>query len=468
MHNNASRSTEHVIVPGERDDIECRTAPPSPARRIVPPMVSDLLDYLHQSPSPFHAVHSAERRLTAAGFQELRSEDSWRDLSPGRYFLRNGDSSVFAFVLPRATPRGFRIVGAHTDSPNLRLKPHAVYTKEGYGQLGVEVYGGVLLNSWLDRDLGLAGRVMVAGKDGATTSRLVRVDRPLARIPQLAIHLDREVNDKGVVLNRQEHLAPVWTQGPVELSDLSSLVAAELGISASEILTHDLMLYDLTAPTLAGRNSEFLLSARLDDQAMCHAAITSLIAAADGDEDRELIPIAALVDHEEVGSQSLQGAGSAAVPHLLERLAAARGLDREGFLRILHGSMCISADMSHAVHPNYVDRHEARHRPQMNAGPVLKVNTQQRYATSARGAAEFVRLCRAADVPHQTYAHRTDLPCGSTIGPITATLLGIETVDIGNPMLSMHSAREMGGAKDPELMGRVLSAFLSEPRPAKQ
>lgn len=434
-------------------------------------MVSDLLDFLHQSPSPFHAVHSAASRLVAAGFQELRAQDSWRELPAGRYYLRGGDSSLFAFVLPRKAPRGFHIIGAHTDSPNLRLKPHAVYSKEGYGQLGVEVYGGVLLNSWLDRDLGLAGRVMVAGTGGdgepKIESRLVRIDRPLARVPQLAIHLDREVNDKGVVLNRQEHLAPIWTQGAVELADLTSLVAAEHGFTAAQVLSHDLMLYDLTAPTLAGRHQEFLLSARLDDQAMCHAALRALLDSADGAEERETIPLIALVDHEEVGSQSAQGAGSAAVPHLLERLAAARGADREGFLRMLAASMCISADMSHAIHPNYVDRHEARHRPQLNSGPVLKINTQQRYATSARGAAEFTRLCRAADIPLQTYTHRTDLPCGSTIGPITATLLGIETVDIGNPMLSMHSAREMAGAKDPELMGRVLAAFLAEPRPMK-
>jgi aspartyl aminopeptidase len=308
---------------------------------------------------------------------------------------------------------------------------------------------------------------MLQSSDGTIESRLVRIDRPLARVPQLAIHLDREVNDKGVVLNRQEHLAPIWTQGTVELADLTALLAAEHGFAADKVLALDLMLYDLTVPTLAGRHHEFLLSARLDDQAMCHAAVRALLDSAEGAEERELVPLIALVDHEEVGSQSAQGAGSAAVPHLLERLAAARGLDREGLLRVLSGSMCISADMSHAVHPNYVDRHEARHRPQLNAGPVLKVNTQQRYATSARGAAELVRLCRAVDVPHQTYAHRTDLPCGSTIGPITATLLNIETIDIGNPMLSMHSAREMAGAKDPELMGRVLAAFLAEPRPSK-
>jgi aspartyl aminopeptidase len=429
-------------------------------------MVPDLLDFLHQSPTPFHAVHSAVRRLDNAGFQELRGEDSWRDLAAGRYYLRNGDSSLFAFVLPRQAPRGFRIVGAHTDSPNLRLKPHAAYSKEGYGQLGVEVYGGVLLNSWLDRDLGIAGRVMVQGANGIE-SKLVCIDRPIARVPQLAIHLDREVNDKGVVLNRQEHLAPIWTQGTVELSDLTDLLAAELGLTAKDVLLHDLMLYDLTVPTLAGRHQEFLLSARLDDQAMCHAAVRALLDSCEGAEERDQLPMIALLDHEEVGSQSVQGAGSAVVPQLLERLAGARGLDREGFLRLLPRSLCISADMSHALHPNYVDRHEARHRPLMNGGPVLKINSQQRYATSARGGAEFTRLCRAADVPRQTYVHRTDLPCGSTIGPITSTLLGIETIDIGNPMLSMHSAREMAGSKDPELMGRVLAAFLGEPRPAK-
>lgn len=432
-------------------------------------MVTDLLDFLHQSPSPFHAVASAVKRLEHAGFSELRHEDSWRELAAGRYFLRNGDSSLFAFALPRKAPRGFRIIGAHTDSPNLRLKPHAAYSKEGYGQLGVEVYGGVLLNSWLDRDLGIAGRVMVPSSSsaGGVESRLVRIDRPLARVPQLAIHLDREVNDKGVVLNKQEHLAPIWTQGTVDATDLARLVAGELGIAAEDVLVHDLMLYDLTVPTLAGRNQEFLLSARLDDQAMCHAALRALLESCEGAEDRELIPLVALLDHEEVGSQSAQGAGSAVLPHLLERLAGSRGLDREGYLRLLASSVCISADMSHAIHPNYVDRHEARHRPQMNGGPVLKINSQQRYATSARGGAEFVRLCRAADIPHQTYVHRTDLPCGSTIGPITATLLGMETIDVGNPMLSMHSAREMGGAKDPELMVRVMAAFLGEPRPAK-
>jgi aspartyl aminopeptidase len=424
-------------------------------------MVTDLLDFLHHSPTPYHAVASAVRRLHAAAFVELHRDQPWRELAAGRYFVRDGDSALFAVVVPHRVPRRFSILGAHTDSPNLRLKPTPVYCKEGFGQFGVEVYGGVLLNSWLDRDLGLAGRVMV-DTSGGIESHLVRIDRPLARVPQLAIHLDREVNDKGLVLHRQEHLAPIWTQGTVELADLLSLCAAQLGLAEVAIVAHDLMLYDLTAPTLGGRHNEFIFSARLDDLAMCHAAVRALIDAAPAACDGDAIAVVALLDHEEVGSQSAHGAMSTAVPRMLERLAAARGADRDDFLRMLSGSICISADMSHAVHPNYADRHEPRHRPQLNAGPVLKINAQQRYATSARGAAEFVRLCRSADVPHQSYAHRTDLPCGSTIGPITAAQLGVETIDIGNPMLSMHSAREMAGAKDPEMMVRVLTAFLSD------
>lgn len=428
-------------------------------------MVTDLIDFLHASPSPYHAVASAIQRLRGAGFLELSQHEPWDELRAGRYYVRRGDSALFAFALPRGPASAFRLLGAHTDSPNLRLKANAVYAKEGYGQLGVEVYGGALLNSWLDRDLGLAGRLLVSTPHGVE-SRLCRIDRPLARVAQLAIHLDREVNDKGVVLSRQEHLAPIWAQGPVDLADLLTLVGEQVDTRAEAVLAHDLMLYDLTAPTLAGRSDEFLLSARLDDQAMCHAAVRALIEAAPAVEEHGAIAVIALLDHEEVGSLSAQGADSVALPQLLERLAAARGADRATYLRMLASSMCLSADMAHAVHPNYADRHEARHKPQLNGGPVIKFNSQQRYATSARGAALVVQLCRAADLPHQSYVHRTDLPCGSTIGPITASHLGIETVDLGNAMLSMHSAREMAGAKDPELMVRLLSAFLAEPHKA--
>jgi aspartyl aminopeptidase len=419
-------------------------------------ILTDLLSYLGASPTPYHAVASAIERL--AGFTRLDERGSWNDLSPGRYYVVNEDSALVAFVVPSARPvRGFRIVGAHTDSPNLRLKPRAEYHKDGYRQLGVEVYGGVLLNSWLDRDLALAGRVLV--RDGAgVTSRLVKLDKPRVRVAQLAIHLDREVNDKGLVLNRQDHLAPILGLGGAEHEELGAVCARALGVDPATIVTLDLMLYDTLAPALGGAKDELIFSARLDNLASCHAAIAALVQST---PQGDVVPLAALFDHEEVGSQSATGAESAFLPRVLTRLVHATGGGPDDVARAMASSMCISCDMAHAVHPNYADRHEARHKPVINGGPVLKVNSQQRYATSGRTAALFAELCRAAEVPLQHYAHRTDLPCGSTIGPITSTLLGIPTVDVGNAMLSMHSCRELGGAKDPEQMTRVLARFYA-------
>ncbi|MDX2090216.1 MAG: M18 family aminopeptidase [Kofleriaceae bacterium] len=414
--------------------------------------IDDLLAYLHASPTPFHAVGEARRRLEAAGFRTLAEADDWSSLAPGRYVVTTTETNLIAFVLPEPAHRtSFRIVGAHTDSPNLRLKPHPEYAVEGYAQLGVEVYGGVLLNSWLDRDLGIAGRVLVR-EGGGLTSKLVRIDRPLLRIPQLAIHLDREVNDKGLVLNRQEHLAPIYGLAGDARGALA-LVAETAGTTLDAIAGSELMLYDLTAPTRGGANGEFIFSARLDNLASCHAALTALVHA----KAPIAISVIALFDHEEVGSATHGGAGSAVLPRLLERLVP----DREAFHRACARSTCISADMAHAVHPNYAGRHEPRHKPHLNAGPVIKINAQQRYATTAATAAMFTELCRAEDVPVQQYVVRTDLPCGSTIGPITSTLLGIPTVDVGNPMLSMHSVREMAGSRDPAHMTRVLARYLA-------
>ena len=425
-------------------------------------VLSDLLAFLRESPTPFHAVDSAARRLGAAGFRELREVDGWDALAAGRYYVVQGGTTLVAFVVPAARKAlSFRIVGAHTDSPNLRLKPKPEYTKEGYAQLGVEVYGGALLSTWLDRDLSLAGRVFMKG---APAPRLVRIDRPIARVAQLAIHLDRDVNDKGLVLNRQEHLAPIFglaDAAPEGARGLAALVAGELGVAAGEVAGLDLMLYDVNPATIAGPNGEFVFSARLDNLAMSHAAVRALIAAAPAADAGTAIPMVALFDHEEVGSDSATGAASGFLPRLLERISLATSGSRETYLRALAGSSCISADMAHAVHPNYPDRHEARHKPTLNGGPVIKVNAQQRYATSSETAAMFADLCRLEDVPFQHYAHRTDLPCGSTIGPITSTLLGIKTVDVGNPMLSMHSIREMCGSKDPERMTRVFSRYFS-------
>ena len=415
-------------------------------------MTADLLAFLESSPTPFHAVASARARLDAAGFLALQETDAWDNLAGGSYYVVTAETNLIAFVMPadRVQQTSFRIIGAHTDSPNLRLKPSSEYMQEGYAQLGVEVYGGVLLNSWLDRDLGLAGRVLVRER-GEVVHKLVSIAKPLLRVPQLAIHLDREVNEKGLVLNKQDHMAPIY--GLAATRSMARVIADAVGVEPDQILKTELMLFDLLAPTLGGLDEEFIFSARLDNLAMSHAAITSIVSA----RSPSAISVIALFDHEEVGSESVAGAGSAVLPRILERLVA----DRNAFLRACAGSTCVSADMAHAVHPNYASRHEPRHKPVLNGGPVIKTNAQQRYATTASTAVMFEELCREVDVPVQQYVVRTDLPCGSTIGPITATLLGIPTVDVGNPMLSMHSSRELAGSRDPAMMTKVLSRYLA-------
>ena len=422
----------------------------------------DLLAFLEASPTPYHAVDAAAARLRTAGFKPLAEHEAWDELGAGRYYVESEGSALLAFVLGDGPVAGFRIVGAHTDSPNLRLKPKPEYTKEGYLQLGVEVYGGVLLNSWLDRDLGLAGRALVrreAGSKGSVEARLVRLDRPRLRVPQLAIHLDREVNDKGLLLNKQEHLAPVLGLKSSGEADVRALVAEALGVAAADVVHLDLMLYDTLAPATGGAHDELLFSARLDNLAMCHAGVSALVLAAEA--AGECAPVLALFDHEEVGSQSATGAESNLLPRALERISRRKGRGFDEHARGLARSLCLSADMAHAVHPNYESRHEPRHKPVLNGGPVLKVNAQQRYATSARTATIVEELCRQQQIPLQHYVNRTDLPCGSTIGPITSTLLGVPTADVGNPMLSMHSCREMAGVDDPAQMERLMSAFFS-------
>ncbi len=425
--------------------------------------IDDLLAFLAGSPTPYHAVASATSRLLAAGFSPLAERDAWEELAPGRYYVVHEGSALVAFVVPAGAITGYRIVGAHTDSPNLRLKPKSEYTKEGYLQLGVEVYGGALLNSWLDRDLGLAGRVMLRSGHGGRglETRLVRLDHPRLRVPQLAIHLDREVNDKGLVLNKQDHLAPVLGLASRGEASVVALVAAAVGAQVDDVVTVDLMLHDTLAPALGGAHDELLFSARLDNLAMCHAAARSIARAAPTVAGGSLAPVVALFDHEEVGSQSATGAQSHFLPRMLERLSRRRGRSFDEHARVLSRSLCLSADMAHAVHPNYDSRHEPRHKPVLNGGPVLKVNAQQRYATSARTAAVVEQLCRGLEIPLQQYVNRTDLPCGSTIGPITSTLLGVPTADVGSPMLSMHSCREMAGVEDPENMERLMEAFFA-------
>ena len=428
-------------------------------------MSQSLLNFIDQSPTPFHVVHELGVLLEKDGFVKLREEDAWKNLAAGKkYYATRNDSSLVAFICGLEDPAtaGFKIIGAHTDSPNLRLKPNPVYQKSGYVQLGVETYGGVLLTTWTDRDLSLAGRVVLRSARGPV-SRLLKFERPLLRIPQLAIHLNREVNDKGLLLNKQTHLPPVLTMADPQIKSetlLKSLVAEELKCSGKDILSMELSLYDIQKGALAGANSEFLFAPRLDDLASCHSATQGLLAAtADTAETRVL----AFYDHEEVGSETAQGGGSFLLKDILERVLlnlSPADRSREGFIRSIARSLFISADMAHAVHPNYADLHDSMHLPVINKGPVIKTNAGQKYATEGVSSAHFELLCEKAEVAVQKFVVRSDLQCGSTIGPLTAANLGIRTVDVGNPMLSMHSIREMAGAKDHVDIIRVFKEYF--------
>lgn len=425
------------------------------------PTTLDLLDFIAASPTPHHCVAEARRRAAEAGFTALDEAESWK-LEPGRGYTVARGGALIAFRVGTEAPceAGFRIVGAHTDSPNLRIKPQPDFGKEGYLQLGVEIYGGVLQYTWLDRDLGLAGRVMLKGEGpGQLESRLVRIDRPLLRIASLAIHLDREVNKKGLNLNEQTQLPPLLglSQDPT-VDGLKALLAAELDTEPQRILAWDLSLMDVVPPAVGGLRGEFIFAPRLDNQASSHAALTALLRA----PAAKATQMVCLFDHEEVGSGSTAGAAGSLAENVLERIAELEGPGaKAGALpRAIARSWQVSADMAHAVHPNFTDKHEPQHLPRLNGGPVIKINSQQRYATDAEGAALFESLCQDAEVPVQKFVNRTDLACGSTIGPISAARLGVRTVDVGNPMLSMHSIREQAGAEDPERMTAVLTRFF--------
>ena len=404
--------------------------------------------FLDASPSPWHAVRTAADLLGAGGFVAVGEEVPWSDVPDDGYVTRGG--ALIAWRRPaghRARP--VRIVGAHTDSPGLRVKPRPDGARAGWRQLGVEIYGGVLLNSWLDRDLGVAGRLVLA--DG--TDALVAVDEPIARVPQLAIHLDREVNERGLVLDRQAHMTPVWATEP------GAMFAAWIAEQAGTALPAgwELCLFDVQPAAVLGVDRSLVASGRLDNLASCWAATVALLAAEPSDE----VAMIALFDHEEVGSASTTGAAGPFLEVVLERLLTAGGGSRDDLHRVLAASSCVSADNAHAVHPNYPERHDADHAPLVNRGPAVKLNVNQRYATSADTAARFQRACTDAGVPHQLFVSRNNMPCGSTIGPLTATRLGIATVDVGIPQLSMHSARELCGAADPPWLAAALTSYLS-------
>ncbi|MEV8565831.1 M18 family aminopeptidase [Streptomyces sp. NPDC051322] len=421
----------------------------------------DLMTFLAAGPSPYHAVANAAERLEKAGFRQVAETDAWDASTGGKYVLRGG--AIIAWYVPEnARPHTpFRIVGAHTDSPNLRVKPLPDSGSDGWRQVAVEVYGGTLLNTWLDRDLGLAGRLTL--RDGS--HRLVNVDRPLLRVPQLAIHLDRSVHTDGLKLDKQRHMQPIWGLGDVEEGDLIRFVAEEAGVTADEVTGWDLMVHAIEAPAYLGRDQELLAGPRMDNLLSVHAATAALAAVATADSAGSggglpCIPVLAAFDHEENGSQSDTGADGPLLGTVLERSVFARGGSYEDKARAFPGAVCLSSDTGHAVHPNYSERHDPTHHPRANGGPILKVNVNMRYATDGSGRAVFAEACEKSGVPMQNFVSNNSMPCGTTIGPITAARHGIRTVDIGVAILSMHSARELCGADDPYHLANALTAFL--------
>lgn len=420
-----------------------------------------LISFVDASPSPYHACAVAGAMLSAAGFSEVSAGAGWS--AEGRSFLISGGTLVAWSIPPSATPEGgVRILAAHTDSPNLRIRAHPEVDASGFRQLGVEIYGWVLLNSWLDRDLGLSGRVTFV-EAGETKCALLKVDRPLLRLPQLAIHLDPKVNDRGLRLNRQTQMAPIWGLLASDPPSFSSFLEGELGVGRDTIRTWDVMAHPLEPSRLSGGNSEFISAPRLDNLGSTFTAVRAMVECAGaGGVSPSRTSVLVLFDHEEVGSQSATGANGALLASVLERMVLGMGGSRASYLQAMANSFCVSADMCHAVHPNYVDKSEPQHSASMNQGPAIKRQSAQAYATDANTQAIFEAACDTAGVPWQIHMERSDIPSGSTVGPMTAAHLGVATVDVGMTQLAMHSAREFGGADDPQYFIKALTAFLAD------
>ncbi|BBB29053.1 M18 family aminopeptidase [Neptunomonas japonica] len=417
--------------------------------------LKQLISFLNASPTPFHAVQQMTSRLVESGYQILNEEDSWQLEAGGRYAVTRNDSSIIAWRMPEdrsLSESGFRMIGAHTDSPCLRVKPNPEIHKHGYYQLGVEVYGGVLLAPWFDRDLSLAGRVSFVNGEGELTSALINFETPMAVIPSLAIHLDREANS-GRAINAQTFLPPLLGQSDKK-PDFRELLKTQLeksGESVSRVLDYELSLYDTQSAALIGLEQEFIASARLDNLLSCFMGLDALL---ESDSGEGVLLVCS--DHEEVGSMSAAGAQGPMLEQLLERLQP----EAENRSKMLARSMMISADNAHGIHPNFADKHDANHGPILNKGPVIKINANQRYATSDITSSKFRMLAVVDNVPVQEFVVRSDMGCGSTIGPITSAEIGVKTLDIGVPQLAMHSIRELAGSEDLVNTIRVFSRFF--------
>ena len=422
-------------------------------------LIQGLLDFLNASPTPFHATTSLAMRLEAAGYRHLDERAPWQTEAGGRYYVTRNDSSIIAFKLGKrpAVDGGIRLVGAHTDSPCLRVKPNPELQRQGFFQLGVEVYGGALLAPWFDRDLSLAGRVTYR-RDGKVESQLIDFYQPIAVIPSLAIHLNREAN-QGWAINPQNELPPILAQlASSETADFRALLAEQLAMehdfNPDAVLDYELSFYDTQSAAIVGLNQDFIASARLDNLLSCYAGLQALI-----ESDDEETCVLVCTDHEEVGSCSACGADGPFLEQVLRRVLPGG----DAFVRAIQRSLLVSADNAHGVHPNYADKHDGNHGPKLNAGPVIKINSNQRYATNSETAGFFRHLCLENELPVQSFVVRSDMGCGSTIGPITASQLGVRTVDIGLPTFAMHSIRELAGSHDLDHLVKVLTAFYSSP-----
>lgn len=424
---------------------------------------AELIRFLASATTPFHAVAEMSSRLLAAGFTRLGEDEPWSTEPGGRYFSTRNGSSIIAFISgSEAGPEsGVRIIGAHTDSPCLMVKPTPEIQRQGYRQLGVQVYGGALLNPWFDRDLSLAGRVTYADTDDRLRSALIDYRRPVAVIPSLAIHLDREANTSRSV-NAQTEIVPLLGMAnDGESFDLRAMLRERLqeehrDISVASVLDYELNFYDTQAPALVGMEQEFIASARLDNLLSCFTAMQALLQA-----DGKVSSLLVCNDHEEVGSQSATGAQGPFLSAVLRRLAGSE----HSYTCLTERSMVISVDNAHGLHPNFPDKHDEKHGPLLNGGPVIKVNASQRYATNSETSGFFRQLCAAAGVTVQSFVVRNDMACGSTIGPITAGATGIRTLDIGVPTFAMHSIRELAGALDAQSLALVLQRFCDQPGP---
>ena len=422
-----------------------------------------LLSFLQRSPTPFHAVENLAAMLEENGFKYLDESEPWKINKRDSYFVIRNNSALVAFLpgLNDVVSSGIRATGSHTDSPCLKLKPDPVFSSNGYVQLGVEVYGGVLLRPWFDRDLSVAGRVDFELKNGSLRSSLVDFGSPVAFIPSLAIHLDRGVND-GRKINQQKELPPIILKDSIENnfsleSTLLRLIRKQPKFgTAKKVLSHELSLYDVQPPSLVGLNDEFIASARLDNLLSCFLSCQALI-----NSKSKYPSLIVCNDHEEVGSVSSSGAQGPFLRSVIERIIHNETDSSDAIERVIRKSSFWSIDNAHGIHPNYREKHDNNHSPQINAGPVIKINANQRYASNSRSVALFKSICDQRKVPYQSFVMRSDMACGSTIGPMTSAGLGIETLDIGLASFGMHSIREMAGAKDPELLLKAVTAFFN-------